>query len=133
MSKGWRNPIYKKVQRIAHQMMQAAQARGSLKSWQRPCADCGTWESWTWCDEHRDYSDPYDIVCVCGSCNQKRGPALLMLFNVETAEWEQVFRSAYIPLMNREAHVDTRTWTLARMLRQGVVSESALVCAPVVF
>lgn len=126
-----RDTIYKKIQRIAHRMLAAAQARREVKSWQRPCADCGTWESSTWVDEHRDYSDPYDIVCVCGSCNVKRGPAILMLFNVETCEWEQLLPSAYIPKAQRTAHVDTRTWTLERLLRERVVSQSHLVCTPI--
>jgi hypothetical protein len=85
-----RSPLYKKVQRMAHHMMATAQARGELKSWQRPCVYCGTWKAWSWHDEHRDYSDPYDIVCSCASCNAKQGPALVMLFNVESANWERV-------------------------------------------
>jgi len=123
--KRWRNPIYDKVQKIAHRMMQAAQARGELKSWQRPCADCGTNDAWAWADEHRDYSDPYDIVCVCASCNQKRGSALLMLFNVETAEWERVWPSVFM------VDVDTKHWSIERLLEQGVIQQSHIACTPI--
>lgn len=122
-----RNNIYKTVQRIALQMMQAAQERGELKSWQRPCAECGTWNAWAWRDEHRDYSDPYAIECVCAPCNGNRGPALLMLFNVETAEWEQVSPISF----TKTAHVDVRHWTLDKLLRKNVVTESHLVCTQI--
>jgi hypothetical protein len=124
-----RNPLYKKIQRIAFYMMQAAQMGGKLKSWQRPCADCGTWDAWAWIDEHRDYSDPYDIVCVCAPCNQKRGPADLWLFNVETAEWQSVL--PWTSYVKYTAKVNARHWTLKKMLRRGMISKANLLCMPI--
>lgn len=36
------------------------------------CADCGTAAQ---CYDHRDYSEPLNVVPVCTSCNIRRGPA----------------------------------------------------------
>ena len=122
-----RSLVYATVQKIAHGMLADALARGELrgKSWQGRCVDCGTTSAWTWVDEHRDYSDPYDIVTVCASCNQKRGSAILMLFNVETAEWERVWPSYFT------ADVNVKHWTLDRLLKQGILQKSYLVCTPI--
>lgn len=57
----------------ATRLVATARRRGHLpEPGTKLCADCGRR---AFCYDHRDYSQPLNVVAVCSSCNRKRGSA----------------------------------------------------------
>lgn len=83
-----RSKFHKKICRIANGLW--AKYRRHMPKASGHCSDCGTTEFL--CHDHRDYSDILKADVVCHSCNQKRGPASIPFYDVESLDLAFVYR-----------------------------------------
>lgn len=61
------------LQMAAYKAVRQAISKGRLPPpWSQKCVDCGNPAR---VFDHRDYAAPLDVEPVCGTCNQRRGPA----------------------------------------------------------
>jgi hypothetical protein len=89
-----RTPTFRRIRNEANRLLSVRIRRKELPraADAGPCCDCGGVVGLQY--DHRNYSDPMRVEIVCAACNQKRGPAVVWMLDVERMRWSMLPHSA---------------------------------------
>lgn len=73
---------YRKVAKIAGDLLNRFMRRGDFPSAHGKCVDCGFSHFLVW--DHRSYDHIFQVEPVCRSCNATRGPGSVSFLDVTT-------------------------------------------------